>query len=41
MAIEREVLQDITKYKAKLVGPFTKRQAISIGVAGGWQILRK
>lgn len=31
--IEREVLQDITKYKAKLIGPFTGRQAIFFTVS--------
>ncbi len=39
MAIEREVLQDITKYKARIIGPFTKRQAICVGIAGGWSLL--
>lgn len=32
MAIEREILQDITKYKAKFIGPFTTRQAACIGI---------
>ena len=39
MAIEREVLQDITKYKAKLVGPFTLRQTVCVAIAGGWGLL--
>ena len=30
MAIQREVLQDITKYKTTVIGPFDKRQCLFI-----------
>lgn len=33
MAIEREIPKDITKYKSKLVGPFTTRQIICFAPA--------
>jgi len=30
MAIEREILKDITKYKTKFIGPLTLRQAVCV-----------
>lgn len=34
MAIEREILQDITKYKARLIGPLTARQTVCVVITG-------
>ena len=33
MAIEREILHDITKFKARLIGPLTLRQSVCTGIA--------
>ena len=32
MAIEREILQDITKYKTRFIGPFSVREIVCIGI---------
>lgn len=32
MAVEREILLDVTKFKARVIGPFTVRQIVSIGI---------
>jgi len=32
MAVEREILQDITKYKTRFLGPFSVREIVCIGI---------